>query len=78
MTDLAHIRSDFPILDQKMNGHPLVYLDSAATSQKPAAVIDAVADFYRTTNANVHRGAYSLSNDATTAMRELVRPWRAS
>ena len=65
MTDLAHIRSDFPILDQKMNGHPLVYLDSAATSQKPAAVIDAVADFYRTTNANVHRGAYSLSNDAT-------------
>ncbi len=65
MTDLAHIRSDFPILDQKMNGHPLVYLDSAATSQKPNAVIDAVSDFYRTTNANVHRGAYSLSNDAT-------------
>ena len=65
MTDLAHIRSDFPILDQKMNGHPLIYLDSAATSQKPAAVIDTVADFYRTANANVHRGAYSLSNDAT-------------
>jgi len=65
VTDLAHIRSDFPILDQKMNGHPLIYLDSAATSQKPAAVIDAVADFYRTTNANVHRGAYTLSNDAT-------------
>jgi cysteine desulfurase/selenocysteine lyase len=65
VTDLAHIRSDFPILDQKMNGHPLIYLDSAATSQKPAAVIDTVADFYRTANANVHRGAYSLSNDAT-------------
>jgi cysteine desulfurase/selenocysteine lyase len=48
-----------------MNGYPLVYLDSAATSQKPSAVIDTVADFYRDANANVHRGAYSLSNDAT-------------
>ncbi len=65
MTDLADLRSDFPILDQKMNGHPLIYLDSASTSQKPNAVIDAIDDFYRTTNANVHRGAYGLSNDAT-------------
>ncbi|NNC92940.1 MAG: aminotransferase class V-fold PLP-dependent enzyme, partial [Acidimicrobiia bacterium] len=48
-----------------MNGHPLVYLDSAATSQKPSAVIDTVADFYANANANVHRGAYALSNDAT-------------
>ena len=66
MTDLAHLRSDFPILSQKMNGHPLVYLDSAATSQKPNAVIDAMSDFYRTINSNVHRGAYALSVDSTT------------
>jgi cysteine desulfurase/selenocysteine lyase len=65
VTDFAELRADFPILQQEMNGHPLVYLDSAATSQKPTAVIDAIADFYRTGNANVHRGAYTLSNDAT-------------
>jgi cysteine desulfurase/selenocysteine lyase len=65
VTNFAHIRGDFPILQREMNGHPLVYLDSAATSQKPTAVIDAISEFYRTTNANVHRGAYTLSNDAT-------------
>ena len=70
MTDLAHLRSDFPILDREMNGHRLVYLDSAATSQKPTAVIEAISDFYRTTNANVHRGAYTLSNDATDLYEE--------
>ena len=70
VADLAHLRSDFPILDQKMNGHPLVYLDSAATSQKPSAVIDALAEFYRNANANVHRGAYALSNDATDLYEE--------
>ena len=67
MTDLAHLREDFPILSREMNGHPLVYLDSAATTQKPNQVIDAVDHFYRTTNANVHRGAYSLSVEATDA-----------
>ena len=53
-----------------MNGHPLVYLDSAATSQKPGVVIDAISDFYRTANANVHRGAYTLSNEATDRYEE--------
>jgi cysteine desulfurase/selenocysteine lyase len=67
MTDLSSIRDDFPILARRFNDLPLVYLDSAASSQKPTAVIDAVADFYRTRNANVHRGAYRLSDEATTA-----------
>lgn len=70
MTDLAHIRADFPILQQEMNGHPLVYLDSAATSQKPTAVLSAITDFYETTNANVHRGAYALSETATDRYEE--------
>ncbi len=58
-------RADFPILDTKMNGHPLVYLDSAATTQKPVQVLDAMDDYYRTANANVHRGAYAIAADAT-------------
>ncbi|NNL47596.1 MAG: aminotransferase class V-fold PLP-dependent enzyme, partial [Acidimicrobiia bacterium] len=66
MTDWAAIRADFPILSREMNGYPLVYLDSAATSQKPQAVLDAIIDFYSTTNANVHRGAYSLADEATS------------
>lgn len=60
MTDFAAIRSQFPILDQEIHGHPLVYLDSAATSQKPQCVIDAESDFYRTINAGVHRARMSL------------------
>ena len=67
MNDLAHLRDDFPILSREVNGHPLVYLDSAATTQKPVQVIDAVDHFYRTSNANVHRGAYALSEEATEA-----------
>ncbi len=67
MNDLAHLREDFPILGREVNGHPLVYLDSAATTQKPVQVIDAVDHFYRTSNANVHRGAYALSEEATQA-----------
>ena len=58
-------RGDFPILGTEMNGHPLVYLDSAATTQKPLAVLDAMDNYYRTANANVHRGAYSIAADAT-------------
>ena len=54
------IRSDFPILGQEINGHRLVYLDSASSSQKPAVVIDAVADYYREYNANVHCGIYTI------------------
>jgi cysteine desulfurase / selenocysteine lyase len=61
----AGIRDQFPILDQKVNGHPLVYLDNAATTQKPLAVIDAVDRFYRKDNANVHRGLHALSMRAT-------------
>ncbi|MBA2702012.1 MAG: cysteine desulfurase [Chloroflexi bacterium] len=59
------MRADFPILDQVINGHPLVYLDSASTSQKPRVVIDAVADYYREYNANVHRGIYTIGEKAT-------------
>jgi cysteine desulfurase/selenocysteine lyase len=67
LTDLAHLREDFPILQREMNGHPLVYLDSAATTQKPVQVLDTIDHFYRTMNANVHRGAYELSAEATDA-----------
>jgi cysteine desulfurase/selenocysteine lyase len=65
--DLQAIRQEFPILDQNVNGHPLVYLDNAASSQKPIQVIDAVADYYRKDNANVHRGVHRLSQRATDA-----------
>ena len=64
---LASIRGDFPILQQEMNGKRLAYLDNAATTQKPRQVIDAISRFYRTTNANIHRGAYRLSEEATAA-----------
>ncbi len=66
MTNLAHVREDFPILSRRIGDHPLVYLDSAATSQKPESVITTIAEYYRTSNANVHRGAYTLSDEATT------------
>jgi cysteine desulfurase/selenocysteine lyase len=65
MFDPKKIRKDFPILKRKINGKPLVYLDNAATTQKPQAVIDAVANFYRNHNANVHRGIDTLSQEAT-------------
>ena len=63
--DPVAIRADFPILDQEINGHKLVYLDSASSSQKPSAVIDALADYYREYNANVHRGIYTIGEKAT-------------
>jgi cysteine desulfurase/selenocysteine lyase len=63
--DVGAIRRDFPILATAMHGHPLVYLDSAASSQKPRAVLDAERRFYETTNANIHRGVYALSAEAT-------------
>jgi cysteine desulfurase/selenocysteine lyase len=65
--DWAAFRKDFPILDQEVHGHPLVYLDNAATSQKPRAVIDALVHYYERDNANVHRGIHELSNRATDA-----------
>jgi len=61
------IREDFPALQQAVNGHPLVYLDNAATSQKPRAVIDALVHYYERDNSNVHRGIHELSNRATAA-----------
>src|SRR2546429_207074 len=67
MLDAARLRADFPLLAQRENGHPLVYLDNAATTQKPQAVLDAITEYYRTTNANVHRGAYDLAIRATEA-----------
>ncbi len=63
--DVAAIKADFPILGRSVHGAPLTYLDSAATSQKPTAVLDAVDAYYRETNANVHRGVYELAAEAT-------------
>ncbi len=74
--DVERIREDFPVLHQEVNGHPLVYLDNAATSQKPQCVIDALVDYYSTENSNVHRGVHTLSQRATDdyeAARSKVR-----
>ncbi|MBT8256530.1 MAG: aminotransferase class V-fold PLP-dependent enzyme, partial [Bacteroidia bacterium] len=65
--DVQTIRKDFPILSREVNGHRLVYLDNAATSQKPQAVIDCIVDYYSRYNANIHRGVHSLSQEATDA-----------
>ncbi|MGH7177621.1 MAG: aminotransferase class V-fold PLP-dependent enzyme, partial [Tepidisphaeraceae bacterium] len=59
--DVRRIRADFPILATTVHGRPLVYLDNAATTQKPRAVIEAEKQFYETHNANIHRGVYTLS-----------------
>lgn len=67
MVDFDAIRAEFPILDQTIHGHPLVYLDSAATAQKPQCVIDAESSFYRRDNAAVHRGAHELAARSTVA-----------
>ena len=63
--DVDAVRRDFPILASRIHGHPLVYLDNAATTQKPQAVIDAIVNYYTSTNANIHRGVHQLSVDAT-------------
>jgi cysteine desulfurase / selenocysteine lyase len=68
--DVQEIRKDFPILSREMAGHPLVYLDSASTSQKPRRVIEAVVDFYERHNANAHRGIYPLGQEATDAYEQ--------
>ena len=66
MARVERIRRDFPILQRQIQGKPLVYLDNAASSQKPESVIRAMDDYYRQTNANVHRGVHTLSEEATT------------
>lgn len=74
--DVKSIKKQFPILDQEINGHPLVYLDSTATAQKPIQVIEAIKEYYEWDNANVHRGVHTLGSRATTKYenaREKVR-----
>jgi cysteine desulfurase/selenocysteine lyase len=74
--DSGRIRADFPVLARRINGHPLVYLDNAASSQQPASVIEAVAEYARSHHANVHRGVHTLSQEATAryeGARERVR-----
>lgn len=68
--DVQSIRKEFPLLDTKINGNPLVYLDNAATTQKPRVVTDALLDYYRTINSNIHRGVHHLSQQATDAFEE--------
>jgi len=82
MLDTAKLRADFPILERQENGRRLVYLDNAATSQKPRKVIDALVHYYSFHNANVHRGAYALAVEATdayeaarTAVARFVNAW---
>ncbi|WP_028963098.1 cysteine desulfurase [Sulfobacillus thermosulfidooxidans] len=70
ITALVDITEDFPILKRQINGHRLIYLDSAATSQKPQSVIDRLVQYYETTNANVLRSVHTLAEEATTAMEE--------
>ena len=70
MIDIKKVRADFPILNQKVNGKQLVYLDNAATNQKPQIVIDSIVDYYSTFNSNIHRGVHTLSQKATNAYEE--------
>ena len=76
--DISKIRKDFPILDQKVNGKPLIYFDNAATSQRPRQVIDRIDEFSLRTNANIHRGTHYLANKTTEAFeasRETIRQY---
>jgi cysteine desulfurase/selenocysteine lyase len=70
MLDVQKIRKDFPILNRKVNGKPLIYFDNAATSQTPQQVIDVIVDYYSNYNANIHRGVHSLSQEATDAYEQ--------
>ena len=69
--DTAAIREAFPILSREVHGHPLVYLDNAATTQKPQSVIDALSSYYSTMNANIHRGLHTLAEEATVAYEDV-------
>lgn len=70
MIDVNKIRADFPILNRKVNGKPLVYFDNGATTQKPKQVIDAIVNYYSEHNANIHRGVHTLSREATELFEE--------
>ncbi len=71
--DVTAVKKDFPILDQEVHGRRLVFLDSAASSQKPRAVLEAMDDYYETTHANVHRGVYAIAEEATRRYEEARR-----
>jgi len=73
MFDVNRVRADFPILEREIHGKPLVYLDNAATSQKPEAVIASMSDYYRRYNANIHRGVHTLAEEATAAYEQARR-----
>ena len=73
LLDPAAVKADFPLLQQEVNGSPLTYLDSGATSQKPRVVLDSLTGYYEEINANVHRGAYHIAERATTAMEDARR-----
>jgi len=77
MLDIATIRKEFPILEQEVNGRPLVYLDNAASSQKPRSVIDAISHYYLQDHANVHRGVHTLSQRATDQFEEVRKQAQA-
>src|SRR5699024_8364091 len=68
--DVEKIRADFPILSRKVNGHPWVYFDNAATSQTPKQVIDAITNYYEHHNSNIHRGVHKVSQEATDLFEE--------
>lgn len=70
MKTIQDIRTDFPILERKINGKPLVYFDNGATSQKPKIVIDSIVEYYSSYNANIHRGVHTLSQEATNAYEQ--------
>ena len=68
--DIEKIRKDFPILSREVNGKPLIYLDSWASSQKPQQVIDVISHYYEHEHSNIHRGIHTLSQEATTAYED--------
>src|SRR5258708_12499134 len=68
--DVQKVRKDFPVLNQKVHGKPLVYFDNAATTQKPLAVIEAIEHYYRHDNSNIHRGVHTLSDRPTPSYKK--------
>ncbi|NIV35027.1 MAG: aminotransferase class V-fold PLP-dependent enzyme, partial [Anaerolineae bacterium] len=73
MLDVNSVRADFPILERQVHGKPLVYLDNAATSQKPKSVIASMSEYYCRYNANIHRGVHTLAEEATSAYEQARR-----